>query len=444
MSELRGIEYLRTKLNHKRSRVNLRYRFYDMKNHAPDFAISTPPELRAYSSCLGWCAKAVDSLADRVVFNEFREDFLEMNEIFAMNNPDVLFRSAELSALIASCSFIYIQPPEKAGGIPELQVIDGANATGRINQVTGLLYEGYAVLERDDYGIPTVEAYFEPNKTTIINKIGKYRDEIKHRVDYPLLVPIIYRPGAKRPFGHSRISRACMSIVNSAARTVKRSEISAEFFSFPQKWASGFSEDVEMLNQWSAAVSAMMIATKDEDGDSPSFGQFMQQSMTPHVDHLKMFASLFAAETGLTLDDLGFPTSNPASADAIKAAHDSLRLTARAAQRSFGSGFRNAGYLAACLRDDFMYSRSAACKAVPAWEPIFEPDASMLSSIGDGVLKLNQAVDGYITEDVMGDLTGIKKIGGSEEDEGYNSGTLGATSPQVPTATGNGPDNPEL
>ena len=91
-----------------------------------------------------------------------------------------------------------------------------------------------------------------------------------------------------------------------------------------------------------------------------------------------------------------------------------------------------------------MYSRSAACKGVPAWEPIFEPDASMLSSIGDGVLKLNQAVDGYITDDVMGDLTGIKKIGGSEEDEGYNSGTLGATSPQVPTATGNGPDNPEL
>ena len=89
MSELRGIEYLRTKLNHKRSRVNLRYRFYDMKNHAPDFEISTPPELRAYSSCLGWCAKAVDSLADRVVFNEFREDFLDMNEIFAQSRSTI-------------------------------------------------------------------------------------------------------------------------------------------------------------------------------------------------------------------------------------------------------------------------------------------------------------------------------------------------------------------
>ena len=379
-----------------------------MKNHAPDFAISTPPELRAYSSCLGWCAKAVDSLADRVVFNEFRDDFLEMNEIFEMNNPDVLFRSAELSAMIASCSFIYIQPPERAGDIPELQVIDGANATGEINPVTGLLYEGYAVLERDDYGIPTVEAYFEPNKTTIINKIGKYIDEIKHRVDFPLLVPIIYRPGAKRPFGHSRISRACMSIVNSAARTVKRSEISAEFFSFPQKWASGFSEDVEMLNQWSAAVSAMMIATKDEDGDSPSFGQFMQQSMTPHTDQLRMFASLFAGETGLTLDDLGFATENPSSAEAIKASHETLRLTARKAQRNFASGFLNVGYLAACMRDEFPYQRRQLYMTRGAWEPIFEPDMSTLSLIGDGALKINQAVPGYFGPNNLKYLTGIK------------------------------------
>ena len=80
-------------------------------------------------------------------------------------------------------------------------------------------------------------------------------------------------------------------------------------------------------------MATLIAITKDEDGDKPTFGQFMQQSMTPHVDHLKMFASMFAGETGLTLDDLGFPTANPSSADAIKAAHDSLRLTARAAMR---------------------------------------------------------------------------------------------------------------
>lgn len=437
MSDYMGMEYLRRKLNQKRQRVNLRYKYYDMKNYTRDFGISTPPELRAFNSSLGWCAKAVDSLADRVVFNEFRNDILAMNEIYQMNNPDILFRSAELSAMIAGCAFIYIQPAEKKNEAPLMQVIDGANATGIIDTVTGLLKEGYAVLERDQYGVVKTEAYFLPNETQVHYKDKSYMDIIRHEVVYPLLVPVIYRPGAKRPFGHSRISRACMSLMSSAIRTMKRSEISAEFFSYPQKWVTGLSEDNEIADKWRATMATLIAITKDEDGDKPTFGQFMQQSMTPHVDHLKMFASMFAGETGLTLDDLGFPTANPSSADAIKAAHDSLRLTARAAQRSFGSGFRNAGYLAACLRDEHMYNRSAACKAIATWEPIFEPDASMLSSIGDGVLKLNQAVEGYVDEETMGDLTGIRKTGVNENGR-YRTKASESSSSAVPPVSGNG------
>ena len=413
MSDYMGMEYLRRKLNQKRQRVNLRYKYYEMKNYVRDFGISTPPELRGFTSSLGWCAKAVDSLADRVVFNEFRNDLLGMNSVFRMNNPDVLFQSAELSAMIAGCAFIYIQPPQRKGDNPSMQVIDGANATGIIDTVTGLLKEGYAVLERDQYGMVKTEAYFLPNETQIYYKDKSYMDIIRHEVAYPLLVPVIYRPGAKRPFGHSRISRACMSLMSSAIRTMKRSEISAEFFSYPQKWVTGLSEDNEIVDKWRASMATLIAITKDEDGDKPTFGQFMQQSMTPHTDHLKMFASMFAGETGLTLDDLGFPTANPSSADAIKAAHDSLRLTARAAQRSFGVGFRNAGFLAVQLRDQSLYMRDVACEAIPSWEPIFEPDASMLSAIGDGVLKLNQSVEGYIDEETLGDLTGIRKMGES-------------------------------
>ena len=413
MSDYMGMEYLRRKLNQKRQRVNLRYKYYEMKNYVRDFGISTPPGLRGFTSSLGWCAKAVDSLADRVVFNEFRNDLLGMNSVFRMNNPDVLFQSAELSAMIAGCAFIYIQPPQRKGDNPSMQVIDGANATGIIDTVTGLLKEGYAVLERDQYGMVKTEAYFLPNETQIYYKDKSYMDIIRHEVAYPLLVPVIYRPGAKRPFGHSRISRACMSLMSSAIRTMKRSEISAEFFSYPQKWVTGLSEDNEIADKWRASMATLIAITKDEDGDKPTFGQFMQQSMTPHTDHLKMFASMFAGETGLTLDDLGFPTANPSSADAIKAAHDSLRLTARAAQRSFGVGFRNAGFLAVQLRDQSLYMRDVACEAIPSWEPIFEPDASMLSAIGDGVLKLNQSVEGYIDEETLGDLTGIRKMGES-------------------------------
>ena len=53
---------------------------------------------------------------------------------------------------------------------PQLQVIDGGNATGIIDPITGMLTEGYAVLERDDYDEPKREAYFISGSTTYYTK----------------------------------------------------------------------------------------------------------------------------------------------------------------------------------------------------------------------------------------------------------------------------------
>lgn len=401
----KGMEYLRKKLTSKRYRVNERYEFYEMKNIVRDFKISTPPELINWMSALGWCAKSVDTLADRIVFREFENDNFDLMEIFNMNNPDVFFDSAILSALITSCCFVYISKDEY--GFPRLQVIDGGNATGIIDEFTGLLTEGYAVLSRDDSGIPTTEAYFISGATYIYEH-GQLANTYLNQAPYPLLVPIIFRPDAKRPFGHSRISRACMSIVESAIRTVKRSEIAAEFYSFPQRYITGLANDAEKMEKWRATMSSLLTFTKDEDGDSPTLGQFAQQSMQPHADQLKMFASLFAGETGLTVDDLGFVSDNPSSSEAIKASHENLRLVARKAQRTFGSGFLNVGYLAACVRDDYPYLRKQFYLSKAKWEPIFEPDSSMLSMIGDGAIKINQAVPGYFNKDNLRDLTGVE------------------------------------
>ena len=67
----------------------------------------------------------------------------------------------------------------------------------------------------------------------------------------------------------------------------------------------------------------------------------------------------------------------------------------------------NVGYLAACLRDGEPYYRNQIYQTKPVWEPIFEPDAAMLSLIGDGAIKINQAVPGYFNKDNLRDQTGI-------------------------------------
>lgn len=405
--EYKGLNYLRKKLALTNSRVDLRYKQYAMKFNDEQFGITIPPQLRnQYRSVLGWCTKAVDSLADRLVFREFENDDFNVNSIFKQNNPDIFFDSVILSSLIASCSFVYIS---KIGdNIPRLQVIEASNATGILDPITGLLTEGYAILKRDENSRPLLEAYFTENETIIIDSKNKSETVIKNTAGIPLLVPVIHAPDSVRPFGRSRITRSGMYYQKLAKRTLERADITAEFYSFPQKYILGIDSDAEPLETWKATISSMLQISVNENGDKPNVGQFTTPSMSPFTEQLRTAAALFAGETGLTLDDLGFISDNPSSVEAIKASHENLRLAGRKAQRSLGSGLLNVAYVACCLRDDFKYTRGRFIDTVPKWEPLFEADANMLTLIGDGVIKLNQALPGYIDAKVIRDITGIK------------------------------------
>lgn len=399
-----GLEYLRKKLIAKQSRVNLRYSYYDMKNHAQEIKGIIPDNFKWLSHSLGWCSKAVDALADRIIFDEFQNDNYFLNEIFQLNNADIFFSSAILSALIASCSFVYIG--RDSAGYPTLQVIDGGNATGDIDPITNLLLEGYAVLQRDENDKPVREAYFQPFRTEYYVH-GKPEMIFRHEAPYALLVPIVNRPDAKRPFGHSRISRSCMDITQMILRTMLRAEVSSEFYSFPQKYILGLGEDAE-FNGRLASMASFLAFTKDDEGDHPTIGQFQQTSMTPYTEYMRMLGSIFAGETGLTLADLGFVTSNPSSEEAIRAGQENIRLTARQAQRTFGTGFLNAGYLAACIRDSHTYERKSFANAKPSWMPIFEPDISAIGAIGDAAFKINESAPGFLGKQNLKHLTGLE------------------------------------
>jgi len=125
------------------------------------------------------------------------------------------------------------------------------------------------------------------------------------------------------------------------------------------------------------------------------------------------------------MDDLGFVQANPTSDDAIQSSHEALRLKARKSQRGFGACFKNVGYTAACLRDRVYYDRSAFAALTPIWEPIFEPTMGRIGAFGDAVFKLNEAAPGYVDENTIYDLTGIRPSEGVINGTG-NGGSAGA------------------
>ena len=412
-TNLKGIDYLKTKLSRKKTWVTTRYNYYECENLRRDPSPVIPQKLLSmYQSKINWCAKAVDALANRLCFAGFDNDDFDLWSIFQNNNKDILLDSAIRSALISACCFVYISAGED--GYPRLQVIDGKNATGIIDPITNLLKEGYAVLETDDKGNVLIEAYFTPENTQynyygdIIAGKEIVNTEVKENpTGYPLLVPVIYRPDAHKPFGQSRISKDCMDLQDKARFTVTGMEVLREFNAFPQKYILGTAEDSD-LDTVKATYTSFLEITKDEDGDHPVIGQFQQASMTPLIEQLKAYAQLFAGITGLTMDDLGFASQNPSSAEAIKAGHGDLEKIVTKAQDTFGSGFLNVGFIAKCLQDEYMYQRRQIFETTPIWYPAFSMDNNALSSLGDAAIKIEQAAPGSITAKTLQRLTGLK------------------------------------
>lgn len=405
MSELKGIEYLKTKLNNKRSWVKTRYDYYEQKNLRWNPSPVMPEKFRYhYETKLGWCTKAVDSLANRLVFAGFEHDNFDLWEIFQLNNKDILFDSSIRSALISACSFIYISPGED--GYPQLQVIDGKNATGNINPITNLLTEGYAILDTDDKGQVVIDAYFAPNYTEYYYRNENRVERLDNPTGYPLLVPIIYRPIANKPFGQSRIGKDMMNIEDKARWATTDIAIALEFDSLPKTWVVGTSLESD-LDSLKATCTSLLEITKDDDGDKPSVGQFQQGSMNPMEAAIMVYAKQFAGITGLTTDDLGFVSENPSSAESIKAAHGDLERLVSKTQDIFGSGFLNVGMVAACLRDDYRYNRNAFYETIPVWKPAFVMDNSAIATLGDGIIKINQAVPEAIGKKTIERMTGI-------------------------------------
>lgn len=411
-----GKAYLQKKLNATQDYIRTRYAYYEMKNNHNIRSISIPQRiLNEYMTNLGWCTKAVDLLADRLVVNKFKNDDYNMQNLFAMNNPDILFGSAIKGALISACDFIYLYKDES--GNVRMQVIGGKNGTGIIDDTTSLLSEGYAILERDPQTDEVLrDAYFTKEYTEYTDYVNKQTWEVPNNTNQCLLVPIINEPKqGTKSFGHSRISRNMMRTQDQAEELMARLNVLAEVNSWPQKWVTGLSEYTEM-NDLQATFASMLRFDKDEDGDRPTLGQFSQMSFSDHVSAFDTYVSMFSGMSSLTRDDLGFVTENPSSAESKKAALESLRVIAGKCQHDFSVGFINTGYVGICLREEAPLRREIIKSTKVIWRPLVEPDAATLSGIGDGILKINQAMEGFITPEILSELIGID--GAIEVDDG--------------------------
>lgn len=374
---------------------------YDQKDLFKDLKISTPPQLRNLEAVLGWGAKTVDVVADRISFERFvapgaDDNPYGLDELVAENDFRVEFSQAVTSALTHSCSFGTVSQGFDGEPATLWQIRSALQATGLWDRRRRGLQAAMTV-EADSAGIvERVFVYFRDKSVDIsILPNGKMKADIVPNLTGRIPVEVFrVKPDLRRPFGRSRITPAVEYFIAGGVRTMVRSEIGAEFFAAPQRYGIGLDEEAFDMDKWKAATGIFLAVSRDEEGELPQLGQFSQHSMQPHVDHLRMWAAQLSGESSIPMNELGFVSDNPSSDPAIQSQRDPLRLIAEKAISGFQSALRNMAVTSVMVRDG-MRDVPDELKRVSAW---FAPAFRMAdSAAADAALKQAQVVP-WITE----------------------------------------------
>lgn len=383
-------------------RNQLRADYYDAKYVLRNLNISIPPRFSTFDAVLGWPAKAVDSLSRRCNLDGFvipdqNVDDLGISELWDANNMDIEASMAHDSAFIHSCAFICTTLGDETNGEPPvlITVRDATSATGLWDNRKRALKAALSIIDRDgETGTPLQLVMYLPDRVITMTRdaIGYpwSVDERRHSLGRVPVEPLVYRPRLARPFGSSRISRPVMSLTDSALRTVVRSEIGAEFYTTPQRWALNFPQEAFSDNGWNAIMGRIWTIEPPslDDAIDPAFkpevGQFPQATMQPHTDQLRQFATLFAGETSIPVSSLGIVQDNPSSAEALYASKEELVIEAEHADRVFGVGWCRAMRNAFMLANNLSDMPAELLKLRAKWR---DPATPSKSSAADAITK---------------------------------------------------------
>lgn len=376
-----------------------KYCYFNANQSVVDLGISMPKNFRGLKPGVGWASRAVNTLSDRINFDGFANDSVGINDLMDDIGAFTVFSKAKSDALIAGCAFIAVLPTKDS---VKLLPFTATEATGNIDQRTGLLNEGLAVLRWYQLDpnveaqrgwskvglVPADYAVFTPDFTAyfIDQQLAWITENPTGR---PQLHVITHRQSADRPFGKSRISNTARRIIDEVGRLKVRYEIAAEFYSTPQRYVNGLADGSVDNAKLAAALGKIWTITKDDDGEKPEIGQLAQMSINQFSDQKKDLARDFCAETALTLRNLGYETANPTSAESLSAMSDDLLLEAQACQAEFGREFREIA-ISARMAIAGVDSVPATLREIEAaWKPVFQLD---IGSAGDAAYKLIQAM----------------------------------------------------
>lgn len=408
-------------LNSVASVNETRRQYFEAKQRVRQLGIAVPPQLASFETVVGWPYKAVKSLATRVKLGGFAvpgadvADFA-VDRIWAENRLGIEAHHAHMSALTYGVSFVAVL----AGGPGEppvvMRALSPTSTTALWDANKRRAVAALSVVSAEA-GYPTEFILFLDDRvvTARFDRGRWFIEDQPHMLGRCPVVVLAYDSSPEYPFGRSRITQGVMRITDEAIRTALRMEVSAEFYSSPQRYILGADEsafvgpDGNAVDGWTAITGRVLALGRDEDGKVPTVGTFQQMTMQPHTEMLRTIGAKFAGETNIPVNALGIIHDNPASDAAMHTAYLDLNADAESAHEPFGAAWVDAMRMAVEIDGGDVEELALL---TTKWR---DPATPTKASAADAVMKLVTAgvlpPDSAVTLEQLGfDQTTIDRI----------------------------------
>jgi hypothetical protein len=378
--EKRLVEHLVDKLNSHDYKNYLLELYYEGKNKLKDLRIAIPPQLTTVETVVGWAGTAVDVLEERLDFEGYYGgDQFGLNDIYRANELDLESGLGHKDSLVFGTGFVVVGKGADGEPDPLITIESPKKMTVHYDMRTRRI-SAALLMNRSPEGFPISGSLYLPNETITLEYINRMWVDVArdaHNLGRVPVSPLINNPRSGDPYGRSEITPAVRSYTDSAMRTLLGAEVAREFYSAPQRYALGASEeaftdaDGNPLNPWNVTMGRLLALPANEDGNMPQVGQFPANDPRPYFDQIRSYAQLMAAETAIPASYLGFQTDNPSSADAIRQMEARLVKRAERRQKQFGRTWTEVAKLALLVRDGEIPAEASNIR--PIWRDASTP-----------------------------------------------------------------------
>lgn len=351
------IEQLSAELVKGHGEIKKYSKYYEGKQPLRYMAPQLEQELgpRITQLVLNWPRLGVDAYESRLDVEGFRvagevQGSEDLWQIWRANDLDEISQQAHLEALITGRSFVIVGPGEDPK-IPLISVEHPSQVA--VMRDPGTRRVTAAIKSwADDDDVQNVTLY-QPDVTRYYRK-PKNEFELQRRVDHGWgmvpVVPVVNRPRMLCPDGVSELADV-VSIADAANKMATDMMVSAEFHAMPRRAWFGMSEEDfadehgNPISVWSRIAGREWATehTQDEAG----VVQFAEADLRNFHESIKLLAQLASQVLALPPHYMGFATTNPPSADAIRSAEAQLVKRCERKQTIFGGAWERVMQIAA-------------------------------------------------------------------------------------------------